>query len=90
MAHNTVVTSDYGLLNDTDFSPKPNYWAALLWHRLMVPTVLDSGVPIQQGLHVYAHCQAGTAGGVSVPAVQDRQHPRMVDEAIAWWLLGRR
>jgi hypothetical protein len=28
--------------------------------------VLDSGVPIQTGLHVYAHCQRGTPGGVSL------------------------
>jgi hypothetical protein len=30
VAHNTLVASDYGWLNDTDFTPKPNYWAALL------------------------------------------------------------
>lgn len=76
VAHNTLVASDYGLLNDTDFTPKPNYWAALLWHRLMGSTVLDSGVPIQKGLHVYAHCQAGTPGGVSVLAINnDRSEP---------------
>ncbi|MEZ0340807.1 hypothetical protein ACAG25_12580 [Mycobacterium sp. pV006] len=71
MAHNTLVASDYGLLDDTDFTPKPNYWAALLWHRLMGPTVLDSGVPIGQGMHVYAHCQAGTPGGVSLLAINN-------------------
>jgi hypothetical protein len=62
VAHNTLAASDYGLLDETDYTPKPNYWAALLWHRLMGSTVLDSGVPIQQGLHVYAHCQRGAPG----------------------------
>jgi hypothetical protein len=52
--HNTLAASDYGLLNENDFTPKPHYWAALLWHRFMGSTVLDSGVPIQQGLHLYA------------------------------------
>ena len=46
-----------------DFRPKPNYWAALLWRTLMGSTVLESGVPIEAGLHVYAHCLRGQAGG---------------------------
>jgi heparanase len=71
VTHNTLAASDYGLLNETDYTPKPNYWAALLWHRLMGSTVLDPGVPIQQGLHLYAHCQAGTPGGVSLLAINN-------------------
>lgn len=67
--HNTLVASDYGLLADSDFTPKPNYWAAVLWRRLMGPTVLESGVPIQAGLHVYAHCLRGTSGGVALLAL---------------------
>ncbi len=30
------------------------YWAALLWRKMMGTTVLESGVPVQPGLHVYA------------------------------------
>jgi hypothetical protein len=79
VAHNTLVASDYGWLNDTDFTPKPNYWAALLWHRLMGPTVLDSGVPIQQGQHLYAHGQPGTPVGLSLLAINnDRTGTRAV------------
>jgi heparanase len=66
VAHNTLVASDYGLLDDRTLAPKPNYWGALLWRRLMATTVLDSGVPIQAGLHVYAHCQRGMPGGVAL------------------------
>src|SRR5262249_19197862 len=62
--HNTLVGSDYGLLDETTFMPRPNYWGALLWRRFMGMAVLDSGVPIQRGLHVYAHCQRGIPGGV--------------------------
>ena len=64
--HNTLAASDYGLLDETTLTPRPNYWGALLWRRLMGATVLDSGVPIEQGLHVYAHCQRGAPGGVTL------------------------
>jgi hypothetical protein len=71
IAHNTLVASDYGLLDDKTFEPKPNYWAALLWRRLMDPTVLEPGVPIREGLHVYAHCLRGTPGGVALLAINN-------------------
>ena len=64
--HNTLAASDYGLLDEKTFAPRPNYWGGLLWRQLMGSTVLDSGVPIQTGLHVYAHCQRGAPGGVSL------------------------
>ena len=64
--HNTLAASDYGLLDEKTLQPRPNYWGALLWRRLMGTTVLDAGVPIQPGLHVYAHCQRGTPGGVAL------------------------
>jgi len=67
--HNTLAASDYGLLEENTFDPRPNYWGALLWHRLMGRTVLDPGVSAQEGLHVYAHCNAGTPGSVSVLAI---------------------
>ena len=62
--HNTLVGSDYGLLDEATFRPRPNYWAALLWRRWMGRVVLDAGVPTAQGLHVYAHCERGVSGGV--------------------------
>ncbi len=67
--HNTLAASDYGLLDEKTFSPRPNYWAALLWHRLMGKIVLDPGLPGRPGLHIYAHCTAGAPGGVSVLAI---------------------
>ena len=69
VAHNTLVASDYGLLEEKTFTPKPNYWGALLWRQFMGTTVLESGVPIQPGLHVYAHCLRGTPGGVALLAI---------------------
>ena len=77
--HNTLVASDYGLLNDQTFEPKPNYWGALLWRKLMGTTVLDAGVPIAQGQHVYAHCLRGVSGGVALLVINnDREQARTI------------
>ena len=69
--HNTLDASDYGLLDENTLAPRPNYWGALLWRRLMGTTVLDSGVPIQTGLHVYAHSLRGTPGGVALLVINN-------------------
>ena len=47
--HNTLVASDYGLLDENTFEPKPNYWGALLWRRFMGTTVLDAGIRTNPG-----------------------------------------
>lgn len=75
--HNTLESSDYALLDENDLTPKPTYWAALLWRQLMGATVLDAGTPAGSGLNVYAHCQRGTDGGVTLAAIntdRDRSH----------------
>jgi hypothetical protein len=69
--HNTLAASDYGLLDEETLLPRPNYWVALLWHQLMGTIVLDSGVPIQMGLHVYAHCLRQVSGGVAVLVINN-------------------
>jgi hypothetical protein len=68
IAHNTLAASDYGLIEQQTFIPRPNYWAALLWHRLMGEVVLDAG-PLRPGLHVYGHCLRGQRGGVAIVAI---------------------
>jgi len=79
VAHNTLVASDYGLLDDSTLAPKPNYWGALMWRTLMDTRVLESGIPIQSGLHVYAHCLRRTPGGVALLAINnDRAAARML------------
>ena len=63
--HNTLASSEYGLLDQNTFEPRPNYWAALLWRRLMGSTVLNAGL-LQPELHLYAHCLRGGPGGVTL------------------------
>jgi hypothetical protein len=67
--HNTLAASDYGLLDETTFRPRPNYWGALLWHRLMGTTVLDAGAAGTPDLHAYAHCHPKTPDAVSILAI---------------------
>lgn len=75
--HNTLAASDYALLDEKSFAPRPNYWAALLWKRTMGTRVLDAGsADAKFGLRLYAQCQRGVAGGVSVLAINpDRTQP---------------
>ena len=63
--HNTLASSEYGLLDQKTFAPRPNYWAALLWRRLMGQKVLDAGAS-HEGFHIYAQCLRGHAGGVTL------------------------
>ncbi len=66
--HNTLASSEYGLLDQKSFEPRPNYWAALLWRRLMGTTVLDA-TGSEGGLHLYAHCLRRHPGGVALLAI---------------------
>jgi hypothetical protein len=67
VAHNTLASSDYGLLDEKTLRPRPNYWAALLWRRVMGTVVLDAGA--HNGMHLYAHCRRGVRGAVTLLAV---------------------
>ena len=64
--HNTLAASDYGLIDEATLTPRPNYWAAVLWRRLMGTTVLDAGGSPDVNLHVYAHCLREHPGGVAM------------------------
>ncbi len=67
--YNTLASSDYGLLDEKTYEPRPNYWAALLWHRLMGTTVLDAGASPEPNLHLYAQCMRNHPGGVTLLAI---------------------
>jgi hypothetical protein len=64
--HNTLAASDYGLLDESTYEPRPNYWAALLWRKLMGTAVLDPGASPAPNLHIYAHCLRSHPGGVAL------------------------
>lgn len=62
--HNTLASSDYGFLAHGSFEPRPNYFAALLWQRLMGSTVYDAG-PTSEGAHIYAHSRKDGKEGMA-------------------------
>lgn len=62
--HNTLASSDYGFLAREVFDPRPNYFAVLLWNRLMGQTVYDTNEPIRLGAHVYAHSRRDGKDGL--------------------------
>jgi hypothetical protein len=77
--HNTLAVSEYSLIDRPTMKPRPNYWAALLWRRLMGSTVLDAGAS-SEGFHVYAQCLPGQRGGVTVLAINtSRSVPRSLN-----------
>lgn len=77
--HNTLDASDYGLLDESTLDPRPNYWSAVLWRRLMGTRVLDAGAAHKPDLYLYAHCLRGVRGGVALLAINaDKDNPREV------------
>jgi hypothetical protein len=70
--HNTLAASEYALVDQATLEPRPNYWAALLWRKLMGSTVLDAG-PSNPGVHLFAHCMPGKPGGVTLLALNTNQ-----------------
>ncbi len=78
--HNTLAASDYALVDETTLLPRPNYWSALLWRKMMGTTVLDAGPSPSPNLHLYAHCLRNQPGGVSLLAINaDRTASQELD-----------
>jgi heparanase len=72
--HNTLAASDYGLLDQNTLEPRPNYWASVLWHKLMGTTVLDPQISAAPNIYLYAQCLAERPGGVTLLVINaDRQ-----------------
>ncbi|RZC16854.1 Heparanase-like protein 1 isoform C [Glycine soja] len=59
----TLIGGNYGLLNTTTFAPNPDYYSAVLWHRLMGKKVLAVSSDVSSPfLRTYAHCTKDRAG----------------------------
>ncbi|GAA0141695.1 hypothetical protein LIER_02779 [Lithospermum erythrorhizon] len=52
----TLIGGNYALLNTTTFIPNPDYYGALLWHRLMGKNVLQTTHNASPYLRTYGHC----------------------------------
>ena len=53
--HNILASSDYGYLKHGSFDPRPNYFAVLLWNRLVGDTCYALPEKNTEGAHIYCH-----------------------------------
>ncbi|OWM75904.1 heparanase-like protein 2 [Punica granatum] len=58
----SLIGGNYGLLNTMTFIPNPDYYGALLWHRLMGKNVLSITHFGSPKLRAYAHCSKQKPG----------------------------
>lgn len=89
--HNTLAASDYALIDRDTMTPRPNYWAAVLWRRTMGQTVLASPKSPSPAMRLYAHCLAGKAGGVAVMALNTGEAAQRINlggKGLGWTMTG--
>jgi heparanase len=89
--HNTLAASDYALIDQDTLSPRPNYWAAVLWAKVMGTTVLAAPKSPAPELRLFAHCLKGQKGGVGLLALNTGSAARALkvgDKATAWVMSG--
>ncbi|XP_006655848.2 heparanase-like protein 3 [Oryza brachyantha] len=58
----SLIGGNYGLLNKETFQPNPDYYSALLWHRLMGTKVLSTTFSGTNMIRAYAHCARDSPG----------------------------
>ena len=63
--HNTLAASEYSLVDQDTHLPKPNYWAALLWAKLMGTKVYEAGEGAP-GVYLFAHSTKGQKDGITL------------------------
>jgi heparanase 1 len=62
----TISGSNYGLIDDTTLVPRPDYWASLLWKRLMGPQVYATSVTGENSSRLRIYAQAYPDSRVSL------------------------
>ena len=91
--HNTLASSAYGFLEHGTFEPRPNYFAVLLWNRLMGKEVYATGEEIREGAHVYAHSRKDGKDGLVYLVINnsrtDTTDVELPKEAMAYVLEGQ-
>ncbi|PKA46932.1 Heparanase-like protein 2 [Apostasia shenzhenica] len=58
----TLIGGNYGLLDTKTFKPNPDFYSALLWHKLMGKEVLTIDISGSPFLRAYAHCRKDGTG----------------------------
>lgn len=76
--HNTLAASEYSLIDQDTHLPKPDYWAALLWHNLMGTDVYDAGNG-RPGVYLFAHNLKGKPGGIALLVINTNKDSVSID-----------
>lgn len=76
--HNTLAASEYGMLEHDTYAPRPKYWAALLWSKLMGTEVYDAGEG-QPGVYMYAQSLKGNKNGRSLLVINTNQSETTIE-----------
>lgn len=69
--HNTLCASEYALLDQETWEPRPNYWVALLWNKLMGTRVFDHN-QLAEGPDIFVHNLKNSASGYAVLLVNPK------------------
>jgi hypothetical protein len=76
--HNTLAASEYSLIDQDTHLPKPDYWAALLWAKLMGTRVYEAGNGAP-GVYLFAHDTKGLPGGITLLIINTNKTETPVD-----------
>jgi heparanase len=63
--HNTLTRSEYGMLEHDTHNPRPNYWVAFLWNKLMGNQVFDAKSS-EAGVDIFVHNLKNKSKGKTV------------------------
>lgn len=69
--HNTLAASEYALLDQETHNPRPNYWAALLWNKLMGTKIYDADASVED-LDIFVHSLKSESQGYAVMVVNPK------------------
>ncbi|KAJ0706041.1 putative glycosidase [Helianthus annuus] len=77
----SLIGGNYGLLNTTTFEPNPDYYSALLWHRLMGKKVLSTRFLGTKKIRAYVHCAKES---VSLPQNRGDNFDHLCNKRLVW------
>lgn len=78
ICHNTLASSEYGLIDPDTHLPRPNYWAALLWAKLMGTEVYEAGNGVP-AVYLFAHNTKGQKGGISLLVINTNKNATTIN-----------
>ncbi len=72
--HNTLTSSDYGLLSHKDHLPRPSYWLVYMWSQLVGHTVYDTKEEMREGVHFYANSRKDGKEGYTYTLINNSRN----------------